>query len=1290
MLHIVLVFLVTSAVTEAAKTFKECVSPQYLEIGTEGVIHCRFPLDFRSIYWYDNVTDEDAQPTLTYKDLVKGGPGYESGEFDIFRNGSLIIKRTSLLHEKTFKVIWFGANELYNVLHISAITTVSPAHIYPQISECEDSSRLCFVHRQQAHTLSCRINASKPPSTVEWIFQTEEEKEVLNSSKEITENFHSTFDTIARLSLSLFGDSVVTMLFCGSRQKHVNDWKYTPIVIDFSQDTSLAIESFDPVYFSINGLIKLQCSSSSANRTNNVIVWKRLSFDKFENIALWTKAYPDNMQIFDNEYSVGTEGSLFITSVQIHHEGKYTCIASNTVEDAVTSFQLFVLVPPSPPYLTVSGCPTLERCIVVSTGTGKVTCSVSGVRPIVSLEWSTEDKRKIHFQREETSMQENSDLFSVYTTLYYNLSLDTECGKVSFVRCSAYGVSTSTFLSVRKVELINAECSRRAEETTDVQIKSVLISIVVFMFVGMCFIGGLLFILLRRKFSDTSKEEGNDDTQIPLVDITDKLKFIEELKITYDELLSNPTTSHEILTSLYIPNRLCMKVEQKLSSQDTSSKHLLSHKDLFHREDIKSRHILIEGEPGHGKTSLINHFLKIWLKPDESPIISFDILIMLSLKDFLQGENSFDVTVRKLLATDSDLTSGKIKAILRQETRYLVLLDDFEQYCEAKDKQSIIHEIMRRNIMRNAKVILMTRPTYLTKTLGKAVTFVRMEGFTESQVDQYVRLTFKEHEEMGNNLKEKLKEDKNVASMCQTPFLLSLCSYIFMKSHYEEKTFESITTFFEKLLTSLQYQFYKSTNKNCDFESALKQKTAKGIAKIAIDGIQGSQPARSKEDLSAKTDVSHFEAITEVGIILETNEISNPFQNNSNESASFKFIHDSFQYFFGAMYLAFHASSEEFDDYLKSIDVYSCQQLLVFTCGLSQKEAVVNKIVRHLLKKQDHYPFPIRDCIVRCLMEVTCDDWKERKEVLTDLCTKEYALSIREFDSTTMKNAKAYLINICSELAVPFNVMSLSLVVQRTEESYVFLDSGVSFKLPPSIRSFSVRDFHGIYNDEDVMFLIEHTENLEEIIIYSNLIPSVCTKQALDIIKNRGIQVIWVTLQDGFVVTISFPSTFRGVWLTYAEMGVLMYLRFRGPLKSLPKEEAYSKEETIVAQLKKKGFKKFLKKSRNFNIIERKTLIKYVKEDMKTIEGLINEWLWLYEANNEESEKEHHEKFEKHIAKLRNRLELVQNRGERKKDHPTVRQQVQANNTTQCQPENRMRSLSATLQLKDLFQEIQL
>lgn len=87
------------------------------------MINCRFPSNFRSVYWYDNVTDEDVQPKLTYKDSVKGGPGYDSGEFDIFRNGSLKIKQTSLLHEKTFKVICFRANEFYNVFYISVITT---------------------------------------------------------------------------------------------------------------------------------------------------------------------------------------------------------------------------------------------------------------------------------------------------------------------------------------------------------------------------------------------------------------------------------------------------------------------------------------------------------------------------------------------------------------------------------------------------------------------------------------------------------------------------------------------------------------------------------------------------------------------------------------------------------------------------------------------------------------------------------------------------------------------------------------------------------------------------------------------------------------------------------------------------------------------------------------------------------------------------------------------------------------------------------------------------------------
>lgn len=84
-----------------------CDSPQYLEIGTSGVIECEFNEDFSTINWYYKLDITEGPPTISYTNEEKQGKGYKSGEFDIQEDGSLIINNVTIEHETTFTVYWY-------------------------------------------------------------------------------------------------------------------------------------------------------------------------------------------------------------------------------------------------------------------------------------------------------------------------------------------------------------------------------------------------------------------------------------------------------------------------------------------------------------------------------------------------------------------------------------------------------------------------------------------------------------------------------------------------------------------------------------------------------------------------------------------------------------------------------------------------------------------------------------------------------------------------------------------------------------------------------------------------------------------------------------------------------------------------------------------------------------------------------------------------------------------------------------------------------------------------------
>lgn len=82
---------------------KWCTSPQYIELAKKGTILCSLR-EVYAISWYNSTILRNEYPIIHYKNFKKSGSGYESGEFDIYPNGSLIITNVSLEHDHYFAV----------------------------------------------------------------------------------------------------------------------------------------------------------------------------------------------------------------------------------------------------------------------------------------------------------------------------------------------------------------------------------------------------------------------------------------------------------------------------------------------------------------------------------------------------------------------------------------------------------------------------------------------------------------------------------------------------------------------------------------------------------------------------------------------------------------------------------------------------------------------------------------------------------------------------------------------------------------------------------------------------------------------------------------------------------------------------------------------------------------------------------------------------------------------------------------------------------------------------------
>lgn len=147
---------------------QDCISPQYLERGTIGVIQCTFYEKFYGIFWYNSTNVGQVESIMSYVEFSKNGIGFLSGEYDVRLDGSLIIRNVSLRHETTFTVLVLKTkSDPPTHCTVDVIITVTPSNVYPAVQGC-DSLSPCVLEVPREGNLTCVVENVRPPISLEW------------------------------------------------------------------------------------------------------------------------------------------------------------------------------------------------------------------------------------------------------------------------------------------------------------------------------------------------------------------------------------------------------------------------------------------------------------------------------------------------------------------------------------------------------------------------------------------------------------------------------------------------------------------------------------------------------------------------------------------------------------------------------------------------------------------------------------------------------------------------------------------------------------------------------------------------------------------------------------------------------------------------------------------------------------------------------------------------------------------------------------------------------------------
>ncbi|KAJ8030582.1 hypothetical protein HOLleu_27038 [Holothuria leucospilota] len=376
---------------------------------------------------------------------------------------------------------------------------------------CHNCHQEYYHSAEQGDILSCSFNATRPPVQLEWFRKLGDGYENLEMQQfSSTENSNGTFNSLATVHL-LQGSSNLTQLLVCRATWPLSEWRRErEILLDFSSNVSFSDVTPKIQHMEINRYAEIQCVQS----TSDYVVWKRnLPNSEPELIGFHSHQMTETISDI-SDVKVSAEGSLIFASPRVQHEGMYVCISGDGQNEEIQMTSVEILIPPSPPYLQITGCDDSYRCVFREDSTNKLTCAVYGVRPSVTLEWIAENEDDISFFNHKLVFKERDETSDTIISVEYKVSQDILCGKEILIKCHLYGPLSKIMKAESTALVIPASCKEN-EVKEEHGHGGLVTAVVILSVIVIAFVGGGIMICICHKYSASVQTDTKEGRQIP-------------------------------------------------------------------------------------------------------------------------------------------------------------------------------------------------------------------------------------------------------------------------------------------------------------------------------------------------------------------------------------------------------------------------------------------------------------------------------------------------------------------------------------------------------------------------------------------------------------------------------------------------------------------------------------------------------------------------------------------------------------------------------------------------------
>ncbi|XP_071852000.1 uncharacterized protein [Apostichopus japonicus] len=612
-------------------------------------------------------------------------------------------------------------------------------------------------------------------------------------------------------------------------------------------------------------------------------------------------------------------------------------------------------------------------------------------------------------------------------------------------------------------------------------------------------------------------------------------QFVRYLKTFYKQLYSKINPIPYIREKVFRVNDIFVEggiemhrrdnkdTERLLEGNTMEAVKLNSYRDVFNDDIISSKRILLEGDPGYGKSTFTLQAAYDWCTAsDSSPLKDVSIFILLPLR-LLGGISSFCQAIKLMLMPgESNLTEKDIMEILRNSPGAVLVFDGYDEY---PDKDNIeISEVMKiiaGNMFANFKVITCTRSSYIPDNLDVETVNVRLTGFDDNARDDYIRRAVAVNDnQAARRINDLLTSSPVLSDICQVP----LFCVMFVHISYDSKnilSFASVTSFFRHILTC----FYEHMRNKMGH--ARKRKDCYIIPnypklnKLLFDALTGKiqQIVWQKETFKTNVGDGCYNELFSIGILLE----EDIFKINDTPGMAavsvierttvVRFYHKLFAEWYAANYLSKCAGSMEhgalwLQKEFEKINPVDLQFVFRFACGLNKKAS--SRIIKYLKGIKDGQSFAIL-----CFFEQVGEP-DDEVAIVKDLLTG--GVTIRSTDSRFLQRLTIQILDIAAKRDIPITSVCLNKSFKECEEDVIVLNSGLKLNQLLTVEKIHIETEQvnkepRVLTEEDVLMIFRYglrSEHLKDLSFDNCLLPPSFAPGSIPAeMKSREIKVSW-------------------------------------------------------------------------------------------------------------------------------------------------------------------------------------